>query len=112
MSIELRFLCALLAVWRLSHLLAKEDGPADIIVRMRTALGESVAGRAMDCFYCLSLWIAAPLAMFVTVHPLDTVVAWLALSGAACLLDRATGQRDPASAPPSHANLARQGEFQ
>jgi len=42
----------------------------------------------MDCFNCLSLWIAAPAALFVSRKPLEWLVTWLALSGAACLLER------------------------
>jgi hypothetical protein len=47
----------------------------------------------MDCFYCLSLWVAAPAALFVTTKPLDWLVVCLALSGAACLLERT--KQDP-----------------
>ena len=79
---------ATLATWRVSHLLAAEDGPAEIIVRLRTRLGSSFFGTLMDCFGCVSLWIALPLAVFVTRRPLELVVVWLALSGAAMLLER------------------------
>jgi hypothetical protein len=82
------FILAVLATWRVTHLLASEDGPADLIVRFRALLGESLAGKLMDCFYCLSLWIAAPAALFVTRKPLEWLMTWLALSGGACLLDR------------------------
>jgi hypothetical protein len=71
-----------------THLLASEDGPADIIVRFRTLLGESLAGNLMDCFNCLSLWIAALAALFVSRRPLEWFVSWLAISGGACLLER------------------------
>jgi hypothetical protein len=84
----LSFVLAVLATWRVTHLLASEDGPADIIVRFRALLGRSIFGQLMDCFNCLSLWIAAPAALFVTRRPLDWLMTWLALSGAACLLDR------------------------
>ncbi len=87
------FVLAVLATWRVTHLLAHEDGPADLIVRFRVLLGDSVAGKLLDCFYCLSLWIAAPAALFVSRRPLDWLLAWLALSGGACLLERATGER-------------------
>jgi hypothetical protein len=83
-----RFVLAVLATWRLTHLLASEDGPADIIVRFRALLGQSVAGKLMDCFNCLSLWIAAPTALFVSRRPLEWIFCWLAVSGAACLLER------------------------
>jgi hypothetical protein len=84
----IRFVLAVLATWRVTHLLANEDGPADVIVRLRSRLGDSLAGQMMDCFNCLSLWIAAPAAIFVVRTPLEWLFAWLALSGAACLLQR------------------------
>ncbi|MGP8252064.1 MAG: DUF1360 domain-containing protein [Terracidiphilus sp.] len=77
--------------------MASEDGPADIIVRFRALLGQSIVGKLMDCFYCLSLWIAAPAALFVTRRPLDWLMTWLALSGAACLLDRLVKNPDAIS---------------
>ena len=84
----LRLVLAVLATWRVTHLLASEDGPADIIVRFRRLLGQSLLGTLMDCFNCLSLWIAAPAAFFVSRKPVEWLVAWLALSGGACLLER------------------------
>jgi hypothetical protein len=87
-GLTLRFVVAVLATWRVTHLLASEDGPADIIVRFRKVLGQSLAGQLMDCFNCLSLWIAALVALFVTRRPLEWVVSWLAISGGACLLER------------------------
>jgi Protein of unknown function (DUF1360) len=71
-----------------THLLASEDGPADIIVRFRAWLGQSLVGRLMDCFNCLSLWVAALSAFFVSRRPLEWLFCWLALSGGACLLER------------------------
>lgn len=84
----LRFVLAVLATWRVTHLLTSEDGPADLIVKFRTLLGQSLAARLMDCFNCLSLWIAAPAAAFVIRRFFDWLVVWLAVSGAACLLER------------------------
>jgi hypothetical protein len=85
-----RFVLVSLAVWRVTHLLAEEDGPGDVVVRLRIWLGDSIAGRAMDCFFCLSLWIAAPFAVLLAGDVLTWGLVWLALSGAACLLQRAT----------------------
>jgi hypothetical protein len=42
----------------------------------------------MDCFQCTSVWVAAPLTLFVTRRAGDLVPTWLALSGAACGLER------------------------
>ena len=83
-----RFVLAVLATWRVTHLLASEDGPADIIVQFRILLGQSIVGKLMDCFNCLSLWVAALAALFVSQRPLEWLFCWLALSGGACLLER------------------------
>ncbi len=83
-----KLVLAVLATWRLSHLLAKEDGPGDFIVRIRDHLGDRFLGKLMDCVYCLSVWIAAPMAFYVSAKPLDIVLTWLAVSGGACLLER------------------------
>jgi len=81
------------ASWRLAHLLAYEDGPWDLLVRLRAAAGHGVLGRLMDCFYCLSLWVAAPFGLLLGRTAQECALAWLALSGAACLLERMG--RDP-----------------
>jgi hypothetical protein len=88
----IRFALCALATWRLTHLVVEEDGPFDLVARLRAALGDSQAGRAMDCFYCASLWLAAPMAFALTRAPLDWPLAWLALSGAAALAEQATSR--------------------
>jgi len=87
-GIWFRFVLVALATWRITHLLAKEDGPAYLIARLRAKLGDGLLGQLMDCFLCLSLWVAAPMAALVFHRPLDWIAGWLAISGAACLLER------------------------
>ena len=89
-SMPLRFAVAILATWRVSHLVAREDGPFDVIVRLRARAGNGVIGRLMDCPYCLSLWVAAPCALMVSTTVAAWVAAVLAISGGASLLERAT----------------------
>lgn len=84
----LRFVLAALACWRLSALLAYDDGPWDLGLRLRRAAGHGTLGQLLDCYRCTSLWVAAPLALAVGHTLVDWLLAWLALSGAACLLDR------------------------
>jgi hypothetical protein len=87
-----RFVLGALATWRVAHLLAHEDGPWDIVARLRARLGQGGLGRLADCFYCLSLWVAAPVAFAVASDPGGWAVAWLALSGAAALIERLAPQ--------------------
>jgi hypothetical protein len=84
----LRVLLAVLAVWRITHLLAREDGPWDLVARLREGLGDGFWGGLADCFYCLSLWIALPFALLLASGWGERSLLWLALSGAAILLDR------------------------
>src|SRR5207247_9720565 len=85
----IRLALGALATWRVTHFLAKVDGPADLMVRLRASLGDASAGKLMDCFNCLSVWVAAPVALLTCRKPSDRILSWLALSGAACLMERA-----------------------
>jgi hypothetical protein len=58
-------------------------------------LGTGWVGELADCFQCLSVWVAAPLTPFAARTRGDAVVTWLALSGAACLLERAGSPGEP-----------------
>jgi hypothetical protein len=84
----LRLVLAILATWRVTHLLAFEDGPWDILARVRMRLGEGFFGRLLDCFYCLSLWVAASIISLLRPQLAEWPLWWLACSGAACLLER------------------------
>jgi hypothetical protein len=87
---------AVLATWRLTHLLWGEDGPWSVFARLRRAAGDGFFGQLLDCFYCLSLWIAAPIAWWTGIDWIERGLLWLAFSGGAILLERATtGTRPP-----------------
>ena len=83
-----RFALASLATWRVTHLLAREDGPGNAIVRIRARVGQGPAGELMDCFYCVSVWVAGAFAIAIAPRQRDVPLTCLALSGAACLLER------------------------
>jgi hypothetical protein len=87
------FLLGVLGVWRLTHLLVAEDGPWRSFARLREVAAGEFWGGVLDCFYCLSLWVAVPVALLIG----ETLLEQALLAGAvraAILLERAT-------APPS-----------
>ena len=84
------FIICTLAVWRITHLLSQEDGPFDTVIKFRKLFGQGFFGNLLDCFYCLSIWIAVPFAILLCDGWLSGIVIWLALSGAACLLFKLT----------------------
>jgi hypothetical protein len=85
----LEFVVGALAVWRVTHLLQAEDGPFELVTRLRRSVGSGGLGELLDCFYCLSLWISAPLALWMDTQWRERVLLWLSLSAAAILLNRA-----------------------
>jgi hypothetical protein len=88
-----------LCCWRVTHLLNAEDGPGEILVRFRRLAGAGFFGQLLDCFYCLSLWVAAPLAALLATGWRDGLLLWLSISAAAILLERATSRGPVATAP-------------
>lgn len=89
----------ILGVWRVTHFLEAEDGPWDVMARLRRLLGHGVWGRLFDCFYCLSLWVAAPFAWLLRESMTERCLLWLALSGGAILVERLTDSGHAAPPP-------------
>lgn len=89
------FILATLAVWRLTHLIAAEDGPFKVIVWIRERAGQGLWGTLLDCFYCLSVWIAIPFAMVMGGSRWQKFLLWPALSAAAILLNRVADRIAP-----------------
>jgi len=84
---------ATLCVWRITHLLQAEDGPWDLVVRLRRAVGEGFVGRLLDCFYCLSLWVSAPFALGFGESWRERLLLWPSFSALAIFLERLPGPR-------------------
>jgi hypothetical protein len=89
-----------LAVWRITYLLQAEDGPGDVSVRIRERAGAGFWGQLLDCFYCLSIWVAAPAALFLGESWIERLWLWPAFSAAAILLERLTQRKFELAAAP------------
>jgi len=76
-----------LGVWRITHLLVFESGPFRMFEKLRADLG-----RALECFYCCSLWVSAPFAFLLAGTWKERLLLWLALSAGAIVLERMTGE--------------------
>lgn len=98
-TVSFYFLClGILCTWRLTHFLNAEDGPWDVVVRLRERAREGFWADLLDCFYCLSFWLAAPFAVLVGATYLEKGLLWLAFSAGAILLERIT-EREAGPSP-------------
>jgi hypothetical protein len=92
-------LLGILSVWRITHLLQAEDGPWNLLVRLRQRAGAGFWGSLLDCFYCLSLWVAVPFAFLIGERWIERFLLWLAFSAGAILIERLTNPEH--GAPPA-----------
>lgn len=88
----LKYIVGVIAVWRLTHLISSEDGPFDLIFKFRKSLGDSVLGKLMDCFYCLSIWIGLSMAFFMSGEAKEILLLTLYYSGSSILLEKLTNK--------------------
>jgi hypothetical protein len=80
-------LLTVLAVWRLTALLAYEAGPFGIFVSLRRGLVRIGFGNLVACFHCLSLWMSCGA---VLIFPLSatTPIVILGVAGAVAIIER------------------------
>jgi hypothetical protein len=78
----------ILAVWRISYLLASETGPWDLIEIVRHRLGNGFWRELMSCLYCVSVWVAAPFAYILGESWKQRLMLWPALSAGAIIVER------------------------
>lgn len=80
----LYFVLAVLATYRLAHMIAREDGPFDIFARMREKVGQgNWFGRGLACVLCLSFWLALPAAILAQ---MPWLMGWLGVAGGVMVL--------------------------
>jgi Protein of unknown function (DUF1360) len=89
-----RLLIGILFVWRITHLLGAEDGPWALAARLRRGVGKGFMGGMLDCFYCLSIWVSAPLAIFLGEKPGERILLFPSMSAGAILLERITHNKN------------------
>jgi hypothetical protein len=85
----------ILVTWRMTHLFAIESGPGNIFANLRRAAGTGIVFELLSCFYCLSLWIAIPLALILATGWRLRLLLWPALSAGAILLERIASRSEP-----------------
>lgn len=83
---------ASLAIYRVARMVAEEDGPAFVFKRLRDRFTDQHSSIALGlrCTYCISFWVALPIAVWLVVFGGWDAwlfpIWWLGLAGAAVKL--------------------------
>lgn len=82
----LTLLIAALAVYRLSRMIADEEGPFSIFQQLRGRFPPTDwIGRGLECIMCVSFWVALPVALYID-GTWTAPLTWLALSTVTVLI--------------------------
>ncbi|MGD1046697.1 MAG: DUF1360 domain-containing protein [Bacteroidota bacterium] len=92
MSETEKYLILIIVVWRLTHLISAEDGPFDLIIKLRKYAGNTFFGKLMDCFYCLSIWIGFAAGWYAGNNLKEIIILTIYYSGASILLEKLTNK--------------------
>ena len=97
----MNLLTGILATWRLTSLLYREDGPFDVFGKVRDLAGvrydemskpfsDSQVGKALTCFWCTSITASVIVAIFKRRLSLSEI---LASSAGAILIEELRGRK-------------------
>jgi len=76
----------ILAAWRITSLLVQERGPDAIFSRLREHYKGSEVGKALECIWCTSLYVAGFVILLDMICP--RLVDILAISAGAIVVDK------------------------
>jgi len=93
MSEIVKYLVFVIVVWRLTHFITSEDGPFDIIIKLRKLLGNTLFGKLMDCFYCLSIWFGLACALYAGNNIIEIIILCIYYSGSAILIEKLSNKK-------------------
>lgn len=80
----LELLIASLAVYRISRMIADEEGPFSVFTWLRGRFKpDTWIGRGLECIMCVSVWIALPVALWLGG---DWWLTWPALSSVTVII--------------------------
>lgn len=85
----MEILLSTIAVFYITSMITEYDGPFSLFEKLRE-LSREYRGFNLDCFFCTSLWISLPFALYLT-SGINVVVYWFALAGGAVVINEVFG---------------------
>lgn len=95
MNDALLFVVLALAVWRVARIIVAEDGPFDVLARLRERTGinqqRTWIARGLMCVACISFWLGLIVSVVVFGLSFESIAYGLALSAVSVILLRRVG---------------------
>lgn len=80
---------AILGTYRVGNMLTTEEGPFGLFEKFRNLfLTEGWLARGVRCFYCVSFWVALPLAILLATSLREFCVLWPGIAGGALVVEK------------------------
>lgn len=81
---------ATLATYRISRMIALEDGPADVLSLLRERVGQSSwIGRGLHCVLCISFWLSWCIVWLLPLNSVsEYVLTALGIAGACVIIHK------------------------
>jgi hypothetical protein len=91
------FVLLTFATYRVTQLLVYDDGPLDLIFKLRAMMGvydldqngesKTNLGKLFSCPYCVGFWLAIPAALVPAGNIKSFIILWLAIAGSQSFLE-------------------------
>lgn len=86
----LKIILIILGVFRISHLIVYEMGPFDIFSKLRGLIVKNIKTawivEGFNCVLCISFWLSAIGAFFVSFDFSDYFIRWFGIAGAVAII--------------------------
>lgn len=94
-ELVVNFILCSLAVYRISAMIALEEGPFGIFsfIHERTAKQSNWLERGLNCPLCISVWLSAIGAIWITRQPDLFILYWFAIAGMCLIIHKRVMQR-------------------
>ena len=87
MMTALLFAAAVLGTYRAVRMFLLEDGPFDVFAAIRARVTQRTwVGRGLQCYLCLSFWVALGAASLMAANWRELVLLWGGIAGGAVVL--------------------------
>ena len=74
-------------VWRITRLICFENGPFDLLLKLRGLLYKNKLGKLLECFHCFGIWVSIVICLLFLPFNHFLLVGVFSVSGLASIIE-------------------------